>query len=374
MDARFNDIQTKPENDIFKVVFYPDRIYHAQYLNATVSSRYRYNVREVRGKHDINVSKGDVFVDGRFFTHFLRVEYRASRLTEAARTHNRFLGESVNAWIKLISDKADTAEAHAQMHYCRWIDAYQVELWSTLEGVQHDMRINAMTGKNGSITRVPAFSPVLDQIREIKQVHLAFSETQVDEKLLYPIDTPQWDNNFMRSFEQPRSAVPSDPANTVRVQNYHVDFQRAWFLQSRDIDPVRYRNPLMDDDHPERHANNVIEMRWLIQREFGGSVIYFHEVTIPPGCVEGTHQHIGSEELYYITAGNGTAYIGLDDDPALRDEEIVDVTVFGFGGKACRKKSVSVGDVIFTKSGGVHGIGNTGSQPLKFVAFAYHTS
>ena len=48
MDPRFNDIFTRPENAIFRVVFYPDRIYHAQYLNATRSPRYRYNVREVR--------------------------------------------------------------------------------------------------------------------------------------------------------------------------------------------------------------------------------------------------------------------------------------------------------------------------------------
>ena len=50
MDPRFNDIFTSPENDIFKVVFFPDRIYHARYLNATRSRRYRYNVQEVRGK------------------------------------------------------------------------------------------------------------------------------------------------------------------------------------------------------------------------------------------------------------------------------------------------------------------------------------
>ena len=48
MDARFSDIFDRPENTIFRVVFFPDRIYHAQYLNATRSPRYRYNVREVR--------------------------------------------------------------------------------------------------------------------------------------------------------------------------------------------------------------------------------------------------------------------------------------------------------------------------------------
>ena len=39
MDPRFNSIYTSPENEVFKVVFYPDRIYHAEYLNATRSPR-----------------------------------------------------------------------------------------------------------------------------------------------------------------------------------------------------------------------------------------------------------------------------------------------------------------------------------------------
>ena len=50
MDPRFGALATHPSNDIFQVVFFPDRIYHAQYLNATRSPRYRYNVQEVRSK------------------------------------------------------------------------------------------------------------------------------------------------------------------------------------------------------------------------------------------------------------------------------------------------------------------------------------
>ena len=56
--TRFNDIFTEPQNEIFKVVFFPDRVYHAQYLNATRSPRYRYNVREVRNVIGIMVMKG----------------------------------------------------------------------------------------------------------------------------------------------------------------------------------------------------------------------------------------------------------------------------------------------------------------------------
>jgi hypothetical protein len=31
-------------------------------------------------------------------------------------------------------------------------------------------------------------------------------------------------------------------------------------------------------------------MRWVVQRELGSGNVYFHEVTIPPGTVEGTHK------------------------------------------------------------------------------------
>ena len=86
MDQQFNDIQNLPENEIFRVVFYPDRIYHAQYLNATRSPRYRYYVHEVRNKLDIMVLKGIVFMDSDRICNFLRIEYRASRLTEQTRS------------------------------------------------------------------------------------------------------------------------------------------------------------------------------------------------------------------------------------------------------------------------------------------------
>ena len=44
-----------PWNKIFKIVFFPDRIYHAQYFNATRSPRYQYNVLEVRGRADFQL-------------------------------------------------------------------------------------------------------------------------------------------------------------------------------------------------------------------------------------------------------------------------------------------------------------------------------
>src|SRR5215469_3443972 len=97
MDRRFDDIQNRPENSVFAIVFFPDRIYHAEYLNATRSSRYRYYVHEVRNALDNMVMKGRVFLDGNRLGHFLRIEYRASRLVEQAREKERFLRDAVLA-------------------------------------------------------------------------------------------------------------------------------------------------------------------------------------------------------------------------------------------------------------------------------------
>lgn len=381
MDPRFNDIFNTPDNDIFKVVFFPDRIYHARYLNATRSRRYRYNVQEVRGKLDLIVMKGEVYMDGLFLTTFLRVEYRAGRLVEAAREQGRFVRGELLAWLRVHADGQPSSEATVKLHYDRWIDAYQVEVWQTLEapaGRQHDFQILDMMGRSGQITRVPAFQAALDVPKAIGQVELAFSENDRDLPFGYPIaaDQRQWDNNFLSSHQEPRFPSPSHSGNTIDDRNYFVTFQRGWFVeQARSTAPVRYLNGMMDPGNPDAAAENVIEMRWLLQREFGATIVFFHEVTIPPGAVEGTHQHIGSEELYYITEGRGIAYMREGDDPAA-DAKYPTVTreIYGIGPRRCKELPVRPGSIIFTKSGGMHGIRNDGPDPLRFVAFLYHTA
>ena len=180
MDSRFNDIFTSPENQVFQVVFYPDRIYHAQYLNASRSPRYRYNVQEVRSYVDIVVLKGEVYMDGNYLCNFLRVEYYASRLVEQAREKGRFVRDEVLAWVKVQpTNPGNTAEATVKLSYCPWVDAHQVEIWETLEPPQaqsHDFTVLDLMGRSGSITRVPQFNPALRDIKSLKVVELAFRE------------------------------------------------------------------------------------------------------------------------------------------------------------------------------------------------------
>jgi oxalate decarboxylase/phosphoglucose isomerase-like protein (cupin superfamily) len=387
MDPRFQQIQNSPENSVFAIVFFPDRIYHAQYLNATRSARYRYYVHEVRNALDNMVMKGLVFLDGNLLARFLRVEYRASRLVEQAREKERFLRDSVlaNVGVKHL-DPTKNAQAMVRMHYDNWIDAYQVEFWDSLEPPatkHHDIKIANMMGREGSITRVRSFDAALSDLAGIQQIELSFRENDIDIPLGYKIGDPQYDNDFGRTYQVPNTQNPSAPQNTVSVNSYLLDFRRGWFLEKvRDLAPVRYQNAMTESSSADYNTpgpnNNIIEMRWVVQRELGGSNVYFHEVTIPPGTVEGTHQHLGSEELYYIFEGEGIAYMGAGDDPTLNHDEkypLRTVDIFGLPKHDVREVKVQPGSVIYTKSGGIHGIRNPhGTQPLRFIAFGYHSS
>ncbi|MES2572796.1 MAG: cupin domain-containing protein [Verrucomicrobiota bacterium] len=385
MDPRFDKIASHPSNSIFQIVFFPDRIYHAQYLNATRSPRYRYNVREVRSKGDTTVLKGEVFLDDRRLCNFLRIEYRASRLVEAVRERQRFVRDGCVAWVKLLPrDPAKGAEARVKLGYCPWIDAFQVEVWETLEApenLRHDLKVLDMMGRDGEIVRVPAFNAALADIESLDTLEMAFRENT--EYLPFGYTVPDgpgqfdaaWDTYYERNIQVPKTQDPSSDQNTVSVNNYRIDFQRGWFItDAHQVAPVRYRNAMMNSENPDRDEQNVIEMRWILQQELGSELVFFHEVTIPPFTVEGTHQHIGSEELYYIVEGEGVAYMGANDDPSLAQSPLVKRDIFGLEPKDCRSVAVKPGSVIYTKSGGIHGIENPTDKPLRFVAFLYHST
>ncbi len=381
MDRRFSDIFTDPENQIFKVVFFPDRIYHEMDLEATVSPRYRYNVRWVRSKHESTILKGEVYLDSRFVCNFLRIEYGARHLAEAVRAKGRLVGDHVVAWLRAShKDASRNGEGRVRLAFERCVDAYQCEIWGTLEppdGTQHDNQVTALMGRDGTICRVKALDAALEDVRNIQTVELAYREDYVDPVLGYRIEDADaaWDNAFLRSHQVPNTPEPSSPQNTIQDDNYLVNFQNGWFLQTRDIQPVRYRNAMMDPGHPDAADDNIVEMRWIVQRELGGTLVYFHEVTVNPGSYEGTHRHIGSEELYYIVSGTGVAYMGLGDDPTTDAMPTVRQPVYGYDPpKKVKELQVKAGNVIYTKSGGIHGIRNPNSEPLVFVAFGYTAS
>ena len=394
MDARLLRVAEDPANTIFAVVFFPDRIYHQQYLNATRSPRYRYNVREVRGYYEVNCLKGQVFLDGAFLCNFMRIEYRGGRLTEMVRTKNRFLRMTCAAWVRLTDAAGNQVETNADrplvLHYDAWVNAFQAEVWETLEPparVRHDISVLSLMGRDGEITCIPQFAPMLADTWGIRKVELAFREPERYFPFGSAIRDVAWDNNFDRSHQEPRKpAEPSSPDNTISDKNYLLDFRRGWYRHVSDYTPVLYRNAMMlardgKYTNPDADPDNIIAMRWLFQRELGGSMIFFHEVTVPPGKVEGNHQHVGSEELYYIVSGEGVAYLRVGDDPDVGDEadgrfKTVEREVFGLGKEKFKELPVRPGSMIYTKSGGMHGIRNPAGnrEPLKFAAFLYQSA
>ena len=378
MEIDFADRYTNPEYSLSRVVFYPDRVYHAAALAANPrSARYRYKVEEVRTRINILALLGEVYLDGQFLCRFLRLEYHAARLAEAAREEHRLLGDRIRAWVRVQCDgTAQAVETHVTLHRDVARQEYAVELWGTLEAPStscHDFAVLALMGWQRPITRVKELAPALESGSRVRRIEMAFAEFDRTSPGGAPISQVVWDNNFLASHEERRTPEPSAPQNTVADSNYLLDFQRGWFLQAAEVAPVSYRNPLMDANNPDRGDTNLVDMRWLLQRVLGGPVVFFHEVTIPPGATEGTHQHVGSEEVYYVVQGEGTAYMGIGDDPTTDVYPTVERAIFNVGTRPCKELPVRPGTVLFTKSGGIHGIRNGGPVPLKFVAFLYHT-
>lgn len=87
-------------------------------------------------------------------------------------------------------------------------------------------------------------------------------------------------------------------------------------------------------------------MRHLLngpEEMYGKGRVFAHS-TLEPGCSIGYHIHENEAETYYIYSGQGE----------FNDNGVI--------------KTVTAGDVTFTGAGEGHGLKNTGSEPLEFIA------
>ncbi len=88
----------------------------------------------------------------------------------------------------------------------------------------------------------------------------------------------------------------------------------------------------------------VILQPLLTEEQKGTKIGTYAEVTIPAGSSLGLHRHTGNAESYYILSGKG---LYTDDD---------------------KTYEVSAGDATYCADGHSHGLENTGTTDLKFMA------
>jgi mannose-6-phosphate isomerase-like protein (cupin superfamily) len=93
-----------------------------------------------------------------------------------------------------------------------------------------------------------------------------------------------------------------------------------------------------------------IQFKRAVTAGAGGSYNFLDMSIIPPGSEIGTHTHSsGNEELYIVITGRGRML--LDD----------------------REFDVGPGHVIINRSGGTHGLRNTGDSDLRLVVIEIQT-
>ena len=97
---------------------------------------------------------------------------------------------------------------------------------------------------------------------------------------------------------------------------------------------------------PHSHGGDGILLleRLLSEESSPKGVKTFARAVLEPGASVGYHEHFGESEVYYILSGEGEYQDNSDQFP------------------------IRAGDVTVTYSGNGHGIRNTGTLPLEFIA------
>lgn len=97
-------------------------------------------------------------------------------------------------------------------------------------------------------------------------------------------------------------------------------------------------------EHVAGGAGFILKENLLSEEEMGAYCNLFSKVTLAPTHELGYHEHHGETETYYFLKGSG---------------------VYDDNGK---KIQVESGDVVFCKDGDGHGLTNTGTEDIEFVA------
>ena len=97
-------------------------------------------------------------------------------------------------------------------------------------------------------------------------------------------------------------------------------------------------------EHAAGGKGYILKRKLLSATELKDKVGMFAEITLKPGCSLGYHVHSDNAEAYYILSGEGE----YDDNGT--------------------KRMVKAGDKTFTPDNCGHGLKNTGTEDLVFMA------
>lgn len=101
---------------------------------------------------------------------------------------------------------------------------------------------------------------------------------------------------------------------------------------------------IVRNEHMAGGEGHVILEQLLTDEQRAPYSRIFSEVTLEPGCSIGYHEHHGEAEAYYLLEGSGLYRDNMLEYP------------------------VQAGDVTFCDDGNGHGLKNTGTENMRFIA------
>jgi hypothetical protein len=154
------------------------RLVKAPSFNAALSDRYSYNLLLGTHSSQISVITSEVYLDGQFLCHCLRLECVSEQRFPLLSPDGLF------AKIQLFFEKGFPSPARViKLHPDSRKASHQVEIWETLEPHNsrgHDIKVQSLMGYGGSITRDRSLGEALNNLPQLKRVEVTLMRKQKD--------------------------------------------------------------------------------------------------------------------------------------------------------------------------------------------------
>ena len=126
--------------------------------------------------------------------------------------------------------------ATLSLHYDKWINAYQTEIWETVTlppRKHHDFKVLDQIGTYGADHERRRFQGPAPRYQGIRRLELSFRENNIDLPFGYTIGNPEWDNNFIRNHQCQHAGAELESEHGRRFQLPNRLSTRPLFRQHR---------------------------------------------------------------------------------------------------------------------------------------------